>query len=96
MNSAEKIIAIGGAVVALGGGFSGAYYIYSLESGVSFWSWPGAVSLVAVGVGVVMLGVGLFRREERTPGLRQAGGNHSTNYQAGRDIVIGKENNASE
>lgn len=81
-------------VVGLGGGLGVAYYIYSLESGQPFWSWPGTASVVATGIGLLSLVLGFLQRESRAEGMNQSGGDGSTNYQAGRDMTIGRNSDA--
>lgn len=69
-----------------------AYYIYALEAGQSFWSWAGVAAVAVTGAGILLLAVGLVRRDSQAAGLRQRGGKKSNNYQAGRDMTIGRSN----
>lgn len=94
MSTAEKLVGAGGVVIGLGGGLGVAYYIYSLESAQSFWAWPGTVSIVTTGLGLLLLVLGLLQRETRAEGLKQSGGDRSTNYQAGRDMTVGQDGDA--
>lgn len=96
MSTADKLVAAGGIVVGLSGGLGVAYYIYSLESVQPFWSWPGTASVIATGIGLLLLVLGLLKRETRVEGLEQSGGDRSTNYQAGRDMTIGRNGDADQ
>lgn len=53
--------------VLVGGGFTigVAYWIFTLEDsgGPNFWETPGFLSVALLGIGVLMLGVGLFRKD---------------------------------
>jgi hypothetical protein len=83
-----------------GTGFSGVgvagvvgYGIFVISgSHRSFWHWPGYISVVILGVGMVMLVVGFF-----APGRggaihqSQCAGERSTNVQVGGDVRIGKD-----
>lgn len=94
MSTPDRIVTAGSVVVGLGGAFGVAYYIYSLENGLSFWSWQGVVALVATGIGLILLVGGILRRDASVAAQRQRGGKESTNYQAGRDMTIGQSNDA--
>lgn len=94
VSTPDKLVAAGGVVVGLGGALGVAYYIYSLETGQSFLSWPGVSALIATGIGILLLVVGLFRRDTHAAGQRQRGGKGSTNYQAGGDMTIGRSSDA--
>ncbi|MBC9954433.1 hypothetical protein ICM05_07195 [Leucobacter sp. cx-42] len=89
MSISERFFSLGGIVMGLGGTLGVAYYIYSLEAKVSFFSWPGMVALTVTASGLGLLLVGLFKRDPQSNSLRQHGGHGSKNYQAGRDMVIG-------
>jgi len=95
MSASDRLVTVGSVVVGLGGALGVAYYIYTLENSLSFWSWPSITALIATGIGLFCLVKGLFRRESPTEGLRQRGGKRSTNYQAGRDMTIGRSDDAS-
>jgi glucose uptake protein GlcU len=87
MTGSEKCVAIGTLVSGLGGALLVAYFIYSLESTVSFWTWPGLLAIILTSVGLLIIVVGaLIPNNEATQ--RQAGGRNARNMQAGRDIVI--------
>lgn len=96
MSTSDRIVATGGVVAGLGGALGVGYYIYSLEAGQSFWSWPGVVGLVATGIGLLLLVVGLSRRDTHAATQRQRGGKGSTNYQAGGDMTIGPSKDAEK
>lgn len=82
------MVAVGGVVAGLGGALGVGYFIYALQSSVSFWSWPGWVGVIVTGSGLLLVIVGLFGRDKSAGGQRQRGGASSTNYQAGRDLTI--------
>lgn len=94
MSTPDRLVAAGGVVVGLGGALGVAYYIYSLENDLSFWSWQGVVALVVTGLGLILLVAGLLRRDTPSAAQRQRGGKASTNYQAGRDMTIGRSDDA--
>lgn len=58
-------LALGAALV--GGGFTVgvAYWIFTLENkgGPDFWEVPGFLSVALLGIGALMLGVGVFRKD---------------------------------
>ncbi len=94
MSTPDRLVTTGGVVVGLGCAFGVAYYIYSLENELSFWSWQGVVALVVTGLGLILLVGGLLRRDRPSAAQRQRGGKASTNYQAGRDMTIGRSDDA--
>ncbi|KAB1661919.1 hypothetical protein F8O07_08570 [Pseudoclavibacter sp. CFCC 13796] len=94
MSTPDRLVTAGGVVVGLGGALGVAYYIYSLENDLSFWSWQGVVALVVTGLGLILLVAGLLRCDTPSAAQRQRGGKASTNYQAGRDMTIGRSDDA--
>lgn len=88
MMSGDRLVSAGGVVTSLGGTLGVAFFIYSLQATLNFWSWPGWCSFGLVAVGLVIIGIGLLSRDKVSVGQRQRAGGSSKNYQAGRDINI--------
>lgn len=91
--SNEKLMQLGGALSGLGGAVAVAYWVYTLEAEPrqSFWDVPGITGVVVTVIGLVMLLFGFMGREPNSqPVQRQNAGKNSKNYQAGRDITVGK------
>lgn len=99
MRSNEKMMQLGGALAGLGGTVVVGYWIYTLEAktGQAFWAWPGIAGVAITGIGLVALLMGFFRRDDSAPPTQhQVSGKNSSNYQAGRDMRIGREDSIEE
>ena len=89
--SGDRLVAAGGVVAGLGGALGVGYFIYALQSSVTFWSWPGWVAVCATLTGLAIVAIGILRRDAPKAAQHQRGGNSSTNYQAGRDLTVKRE-----
>jgi hypothetical protein len=92
MLSSGRWLALGSAILGVGGLLVVSWLVYAIQSKTSFWSWPGIVGVTVAGIGFVALGVGFVLpkdEEHASRQQRQRAGSHSVNLQAGRDIKLG-------
>lgn len=94
MKLGEKLVQVGGVLTGLGGAVAVAFWIFTLESdGLrSFWTFPGIVGLIVAALGLVLMVCGLVPGTEAS-GIHQEqrSGDSSKNYQSGRDMKIGRD-----
>jgi hypothetical protein len=93
MMSSGRWLAMGSALLGVGALLAVTWLVYSLQSHVAFWGWPGTVGVIVAGVGFVVLVTGFVMPKEdgqASVQQRQRGGNRSINLQAGHDIKIGR------
>jgi hypothetical protein len=94
---ADRWLALGAMLMSVGAALSVGYWIYGLQASpkVSFWHLPGYIGGVLLVLGLIVLVIGFFGRVEdsRLGGIQQTQrtGDHSVNIQAGRDIMIHKD-----
>jgi hypothetical protein len=80
---------MGSAVLGVGALLAITWFVYALQSHISFWSWPGMVGLIIGAFGALMLILGFVMPGDELPVHQaQRGGNNSVNLQAGRDINL--------
>jgi len=93
VTSSTKLMQLGGVLSGLAVTATVAYWIYTLEAdGQVFWTLYGVLGVVGTISGLSILIWGFFKKEkEEIPSQRQSGGIRSTNYQAGRDMAIGRD-----
>jgi 4-amino-4-deoxy-L-arabinose transferase-like glycosyltransferase len=102
MLSSGRWTALGSAILGVGALLAISWLIYAIQSKASFWSWPGIVGVAVAGVGFVILVVGfvipddekLESKKQAPPQMRQRGGPHSVNLQAGHDIKLDDQGSA--
>jgi hypothetical protein len=102
MLSSGRWTALGSAILGVGALLATSWLIYAIQSKASFWSWPGIVGVAVAGVGLVILVVGFVipddekpeSKKQAPPQMRQRGGPHSVNFQAGHDIKVGDQGSA--
>jgi len=102
MLSSGRWTALGSAILGVGALLAISWLIYAIQGKTSFWSWPGIVGVAVAGVGLVILVVGFFipddekpeSKKQAPPQMRQRGGPHSVNLQAGHDIKLGDQGSA--
>jgi hypothetical protein len=87
------LIGVGGALAGIGATFAAAYWIYGLSQKprISFWSLSGYASVACLALGLVILVVALFIRDNDAGAMSQRGGDRSINIQSGRDTSIGED-----
>ena len=94
MSRSGLLVQVGGITASLGGTLAVGFFLFVLESGGAYWTWPGWLGAGTTAIGLVAVAMGLALRdpsEDPVAAQHQSGGNHSRNYQAGRDVNIGSE-----
>lgn len=98
MMSSSRWMALGSAILGAGALLAISWLVYATQSKISFWSWPGIAGVALAGVGFIILVVGFVLPEDekreskkQAPQMRQHGGPHSVNLQAGHDITLGDQ-----
>jgi hypothetical protein len=92
-------MALGSAILGVGTLLAVSWLVYAIQSKATFWSWPGIGGVAVAGVGFVILVAGFVlpddekpeSKKQAPPQMRQRGGPHSVNLQAGHDIKIGDQ-----
>lgn len=98
MMSADRSVQVGGAVLALGGAvvIARLAYVWAAPSG-RFWDVWAMLGVIVGGLGLVIMVVGwVMPSNESSPSQVQAGGERSTNLQAGRDITLHHDSQSGE
>jgi hypothetical protein len=89
MKYASGWLAVGGAVFSVGALLAISWFIYVRQAHSAFWTWPGAIGIAVGSAGFIMLIIGLLLPAgETSPQQIQRGGDHSRNFQAGRDVYF--------
>jgi hypothetical protein len=95
--SADRSVAVGVALLGLGGAVVIARLAYIWSASGHFWDVWTVLGVVVGGLGVVIMAVGwLMPSKESVPSQVQFGGNGSTNIQAGRDITLSRDGQPGE
>lgn len=84
-------MALGTAVVGLGGSLGGGFFVYTLSTdGETFWSAPGFVSIALLAFGLICLVIPSGETKERSGprGLTQRSGDNSSQIQAAGDVTL--------
>jgi hypothetical protein len=91
--SSSRWLTLGSALLGVGALLAISWLIYVTQVRKDFWSWPGIVGAIGIGIGATFLMIGFFLPEDgRSPVTQtQRGGKGSTNLQAGRDIRFGNK-----
>jgi hypothetical protein len=97
MMSADRSVAVGAALLGLGGAAVIARLAYDWAANGHFWSVWTVLGVVIGGLGLVIMVVGwVMPSKESLPRQVQLGGNGSTNIQAGRDITLPRDGQSEE
>jgi hypothetical protein len=90
MMSAGRWIAVGGALLGVGAALAIARLAYIWQGGGHFWDLLSTLGVAVAGLGFLIMIVGwvMPKDELSSPSQVQAGGDRSTNIQAGRDINL--------
>jgi hypothetical protein len=93
MMSAGRWVAVGGALLGVGGALAIARLAYIWQNGGRFWDLLSTLGVVVAGLGFLIMIVGwVMPKEEPSPSSQvQVGGDRSTNIQAGRDITLPRD-----
>jgi ABC-type transporter Mla subunit MlaD len=94
---ADRWLQIGGATFTAGTGLAAAWLVHVKQQGTSYWEWPGGVGVALVVLGLSVLLVALFMRQEHgptdslTPGT-DSGGLRITGKVTRSNIQVGNGN----
>src|ERR1043166_2999490 len=86
-SSKEWWLTLGSTLVVVGTSAVVALFVAAETSNRSFWGWPGILSLILTGAGILCIAKSVLARDgSRLVNQRQVGGEKSVNYQVGRGI----------